>query len=219
VKYYLIIFLSLLSTLLSQDIIGNRLMSNNFLGENPIYPIPQEMTFEEYVDMNRRLSVGLLLAAVPFPGTIHNYAGEVESAKKIRWIAVGSTLSIFAGIISINEGENWQESSYPIHIINQGEDDEKRFEMIPISISGSEVDYKLKEIHKESEWTASSMLLPLGVSMLIGSYLYDYINGIKIIENKRDKVRFKYGKKLDFSFQPVYDYKANYTGLTFSYKF
>ena len=34
----------------------------------------------------------------------------------------------YVKIISIDEGENWQESSYPIYIINQGENDEKRFE-------------------------------------------------------------------------------------------
>ena len=53
------------------------------LSETPLFPIPSEMTFDEYQDMNRRISMGLLLSAIPMPGTIHNYAGESKTAKKL----------------------------------------------------------------------------------------------------------------------------------------
>lgn len=192
---------------------------NDLLNENPVYPIPEEMTFDEYKDMNRRLGVGLLLSAIPFPGTIHSYAGEPKTAKKLRWLAGGSLLSIVAGIMSFDGEGDWQKSSYELHILNEGEDDEKRFEMIPVSISNSEVDYTLKEIYKESEWKATSILLPIGMGMLISGYLYDYIYGIKTIEEKRDKVRFKYGKKLDFSFEPSYDFKSKKAELSLAYRF
>ena len=78
----LIIITLILNISFSQnDNLRNR-YGNDTLSENPIYPIPAEMTFDEYQDMNRRLNVGLLLAAIPIPGTIHHYAGEKKNSKK-----------------------------------------------------------------------------------------------------------------------------------------
>ena len=86
----LIIITLVLNISFSQnDNLGNR-YRNDILSENPINPIPKEMTFEEYQDMNKRLNVGLLLAAIPIPGTIHHYAGEQKIAKKY----VGSLLEV-----------------------------------------------------------------------------------------------------------------------------
>ena len=217
-KQYLTIFIILFNILCSQKAFDFEASGNDILGENPIYPIPAEMTFEEYQDMNRRLGVGLLLAAIPIPGTIHSYAGEAKTVKRIRWVAAGSVLSIVAGFMSMKGEGTWQKSPYELHIINEGTDDEKRFEMIPVGIDGSEMQYRLKEINKE-KMGGGSLLIPLGMGMLVGGYLYDYIHGIKVIEEKRDRVRFKYGKKLDFSFNPVYDYKNNFTGVNFSCRF
>ena len=41
------------------------------LSETPLYPIPAEMTFEEYQDMNRRMSQAVLLSTIPVPGITH----------------------------------------------------------------------------------------------------------------------------------------------------
>ena len=90
-QQYLIIFIILFNILCSQKAFDFNTSANDILGENPIYPIPSEMTFEEYQDMNRRLGVGLLLAAIPIPGTIHSYAGDVKTVKKIRWVAAVPT--------------------------------------------------------------------------------------------------------------------------------
>ena len=81
-KKVIIITTILLNVIFSQEKMQTNLFGTDLLNENPIYPIPEEMTFEEYQDMNRRLGVGLLLAAIPIPGTIHNYAGEEKLAKK-----------------------------------------------------------------------------------------------------------------------------------------
>ena len=48
----------------------------DLLNESPLSPVPADMTFEEYRDMNRRLTVGLTLWAIPIPGLIHDYADE-----------------------------------------------------------------------------------------------------------------------------------------------
>ena len=122
-KTVIIITTILLNVIFSQEKMQTNLFGTDLLNENPIYPIPEEMTFEEYQDMNRRLGVGLLLAAIPIPGTIHNYAGEAKIAKKIRWVAAGSVLSIIVGAIS-NKENDWEKTPYQIFILNEGEDNE-----------------------------------------------------------------------------------------------
>ena len=140
-----------------------------------INPIPKEMTFDEYQDMNRRLNVGLLLAAIPIPGMIHHYAGEQKIAKNIRWVAAGSILAIIGGAVSMKE-DGWKGSPYEIYIENQGTNDEKRYQKIPIGETGGEIDYKYVELEKQ--YSGAFFLVPLGISVLIGDYLYDYIYGI-----------------------------------------
>ncbi len=217
-KVVIIITNILLNIIFSQGGTQTNLFGTDLLNENPIYPIPEEMTFEEYQDMNRRLGVGLLLAAIPIPGTIHNYAGEEKIAKKIRWVAAGSIVSIIIGAISTEEGD-WEESPYQTSIFNEGEENEQRYQMIPIGAVGTDIEYKYVELNKIKKSSGAAFLIPLGISVLIADYFYDYIHGIKTIENKRDRVRFKYGKKLDFSFEPTYDINTRMAGINFSYKF
>ena len=50
--------------------------ARDVLIEPPLVPIPEEMTLEKYRDMNRRLSVGLALSAIPVPGMIHFSPGS-----------------------------------------------------------------------------------------------------------------------------------------------
>ena len=136
----LIIITLVLNISFSQnDNLRNR-YRNDILSENPINPIPKEMTFEEYQDMNKRLNVGLLLAAIPIPGMIHHYAGEQKIAKKIRWVAAGSILAIIGGAMSMKE-DGWKESPYEIYIEKSGTDDEKRYQKIPIGETGGAIDY------------------------------------------------------------------------------
>jgi len=216
-KIFVIISIIFLDFIFPQGKLQSNLFGVNLLNENPIYPIPAEMTFEEYQDMNRRLGVGLLLAAIPIPGAIHDYAGEEKIAKKIRWVAAGSVLSIILGIISSQEG-NWEESPYETYTLNAGKENELRYEMIPIGSVGTDIEYNYVELHK-TRTGGATFLIPLGISVLLADYLYDYIHGIKIIENKRDKVRFKYGKNLDFGFNPIYDINKGMAGINFSCKF
>ncbi len=51
-----------------------QIVGGDILNEAPLMAVPEEMTFEEYRDMNRRLTVGLALAAIPIPGMVHFYA-------------------------------------------------------------------------------------------------------------------------------------------------
>ena len=73
----------IISFLNSQSVSGG-----DMLTETPLYPVPAEMTFEEYPDMNRRLTIGLALTSIPVPGIVHRYAGEKKRTPFIfywRW--------------------------------------------------------------------------------------------------------------------------------------
>ena len=54
-KLVIIITAILLNVIFSQGKMQTNLFGTDLLNENPIYPIPGKMTFEEYKDMNRRL--------------------------------------------------------------------------------------------------------------------------------------------------------------------
>ena len=87
--------------------------------------------------------------------------------------------------------------------------------MIPTGSEGDNIIYDYIPLRKE---TKGNGLVMLGVGILIADYIYDYTYGIKIIENKRDKARYKYGKKLDFSFNPTYDLKSKSIGIKLGFK-
>ena len=83
------------------------------LNEVPIWPVPAEMTLEEYTDANRRLSVGLALMSVPLPGALHFYAGE----KREGWMHVGAAVlggaSMVLGAAMVDETNNaWKKSEF-----------------------------------------------------------------------------------------------------------
>ena len=192
--------------------------SDYYNKEVPLYPVPEEMTFDEYQDLNRDIGVAFLkMALMPIPGTIHSYANEPKTAKKLRRLFAGGCLSILIGA-SMMEEKDWKESSYPIAIINGNTSTERRYEMIPVEITGTDTTYKLRELGKNYTGTGD-ILVPLGIGMLIYSYFYDLHNGIKIIEEKRDAVRFKYGKQLKFSLKPEVDLFSHKASVKFSLYF
>ena len=39
-------------------------------------------------------------------------------------------------------------------------------------------------------------MIALGVAIIVYDFVYDFVHGIQVIEEKRDRVRFKYGKQL-----------------------
>ena len=77
----------------------------DILNEAPLAAVPQGMTFEEYRDMNRRLTVALALAAIPIPGMVHFYADE----RKTGWLILGSAavgaVGIAVGALSMSDGD------------------------------------------------------------------------------------------------------------------
>ncbi len=199
--------------------VNSQSLGGDILNESPLTPIPEGMTFEEYRDMNRRLTIGIALSSIPIPGLIHDYAGDKKTAKRIRRVALGSIGMIIAGAAMRGDDEGeWPESQYTVYI--EGEDDsEMRYEMIPTGMVGSDVTYDLKPMEKEYEGGGGGWLVLLGVGLLITDVIYDVYHGAKIIEEKRDAVRYKYGKQLNLSYAPEMNLRNNYAGVKMTYNF
>ena len=175
------------------------------LSETALYPVPKEMSFEEYQDMNRRMSQALLWSSVPIPGITHYYAGDIKKAKKLIYISLGGLACLIAGSISLDEGK-WPENDENYFIYNKGQDNEKWFERIPINMETSDagddiIHYRLREIQKERSGNGGGLIFA-GIAIILGDLIYDRIVGLRLIEEKRDLVRFKYGQNLNFSFKP-----------------
>ena len=171
-----------------------QLVGGDILNEVPLMPVPEGMTFEEYRDMNRRLTVGLALAAIPIPGTIHFYANERKTGWLLLGTATGAAIGIAIGALSMKEGD-FPDSDFEILLINAGKDNERRYEKIPTAMFLSDTTFKLHEITRKREG-AGGLLILLGAVVLISDIAYDFIHGIKIIEEKRDRVRYKYGQQI-----------------------
>ena len=194
---------------------------NEILSETPLYPIPGSMTFEEYQDMNRRMSIGVGLAFIPIPGIVHRYAGEKELAKKLSYVSIGGLISLIGSMSGNEEKKEWSDSDYEILIMNQDLENETRFEKIPVEIIGGDsIRYRLNQVYEKVTYSGGSPVLSaLGFIAIFGSYYYDVFHGLKVIHDKREAVRYKYGKQLKFSFRPSYDLYASQTKLNFDIHF
>lgn len=191
---------------------------NEPLSETPLYPVPSEMTFEEYQDMNRRISQAFLWSSIPLPGTTHYYAGERKKAKQLFYIGLGGLACIISGVVNMEEG-NWPKYNTDTHVIfNEGQDNEKRYEKIPKGMEGDIIRYELRQIRREQDGSGGG-LIALGVLIIAGDIIYDRLVGLKKIEEKRDRVRFKYGKEMKLSFNPILDMHYRDVGLGFNMSF
>ena len=201
---------------------NNNLNFADPLSETPLHPIPKEMSFEEYQDMNRRMSQALLWSSIPIPGITHYYAGDVKKAKKLFYIGLGGFVCITVGALFLEDAE-WPENKDNYFIQNMGQENERWFEKIPTSVhiseSGEElIHYNLKEIQKESAGGGGFLVLT-GIAIILGDLVYDRIVGLRLIEQKRDKVRFKYGQNLNLSLHPRISPIKNGIGLSLKFNF
>ena len=97
----------LLIVLLTANLFSQSDQRGEILSETPLYPLPENMTFEEYQDMNRRMSIGVGLAFIPIPGIVHRYAGEKELAKYAKQNIYGDKIVIGMGAGTIS---NWMRN-------------------------------------------------------------------------------------------------------------
>ena len=88
-----------------------------------------------------------------------------------------------------------RDRDFDVLVINAGDSGkERRYEKIPVSLEGETPKYRLRELRRDGG--AGVPLVALGVLTIAGSMIYDFLHGIQVIETKRDRVRFKYGKRL-----------------------
>ncbi len=189
----------------------------NPLAETPLHAIPLEMTFEEYKDMNRRFSQAIFWSSIPIPGITHYYAGEKKKAKTLFYIGLGGLATMVGGLFTIEEAK-WPEYNPDIHIIhNRGDENEKRYEKIPIGMEGDVIQYKLNEINKQSD--SGGGLFFLGVAILAVDFIYDRFKGLILVEKKRDKVRYKYGQQIGFTYKPelYFSYEYGKAGINLGF--
>ena len=215
-RSYSIIALSLLFINLSP--LNAQTAGGDILNETPLMAVPEEMTFEEYRDMNRRLSMGLTLAAIPIPGMIHFYANEPKTGWRILGTAAGGALFIVLGALSMDEGD-FPDSDYELLVLNSGKENERRYEKFPFEILGNDTTFKLNEIVRDQEG-AGGLLILLGAAVIVVDIAYDFIHGVRIIEEKRDMVRYKYGQQINsIGLAPSFEPKLGAVGVKLSYAF
>ena len=211
----------LIVSILSSLLICQSNQQSEILSETPLHPVPEEMTFEEYQDMNRRMSIGVGLAFIPIPGMIHRYAGEKSIATKLTYISLGGLASLIASMSNNIEKKEWRDSDYEILIMNQGLENETRFEKIPIEMTENDsIRYKLNQVYERVSYSGGSPALgAIGLIAIVGSYYYDVFHGLKTIHDKREQVRYKYGKEIKFSLRPSYDVFASKAKLNLDFHF
>jgi len=207
IKSNLLIFFLISSYIFGQFQNNSRADSDPF-SETPLYSVPPEMTFEEYQDMNRRFNLAVAWSTIPVPGITHHYAGEKKMAKRLFYIGLGGMASIVIGATMNGEPE-WPDTLNSeirdlYSIYNIGTEDESWYKKIPISMENGHTNYKLEKIDKQSD-NEGGLLIVAGFLILIGDFIYDRLWGIKKIEEKRDKVRYKYGQQLKLSLSPTID--------------
>ena len=50
-------------------------------------------------------------------------------------------------------------------------------------------------------------------NLLVGDFIFDRLKGLHLVEEKRNKVRYKYGQKLKFTYKPSSYFSNNLNGL------
>ena len=191
------------------------------LNEVPLWPVPSEMTLEEYTDANRRLGVGLALMAVPIPGSLHFYAGERKQGWKHVGAAVLGVASIVAGAAIVDDKDGWKSSDFEILDIVGQNGKTRRYEKVPVEEEAGATNYELRKLDRKNSGEGGAVLIVAGAGLVIGQFLHGWIDGIRTIERKRDAVRFKYGKSSGFglSLVPEADLKKRKFGAALALRF
>ena len=194
----------------------------DMLNEVPIWPVPAEMTLEEYTDANRRLGVGRLLMSVPLPGTLHFYAGESRAGWKHVGAAALGVVSIIAGAAIVDEKENeWEKTELEIIDVRGTNGTVERYEKIPIEEENGVFTYRLKQLDRKPKGGVGGAFIITGLGLIVGQVLHDWIQGTKTIQRKRDAVRYKYGlpSGYKFSIGPNTDPQRRRLGVQLAMRF
>jgi len=195
-------------------------VGGDLLNEVPLWPVPAEMTLEEYTDANRRLGVGIVLMSIPIPGTLHFYAGESREG----WMHVGAAAlgvaSIALGAALVDEKDTWKSSDYEVVDLVGDSGEIRRYAKVPIEEQVGVVTYRLRKVDHKMEG-GGGVFIVAGAGLIVGQLLHDWIDGVRTIERKRDAVRYRYGKSAGYglSLQPNADLQRGRIGAELSLRF
>ena len=90
--------------------------------------------------------------------------------------------------------------------------------------NATSTDYILSRVPDKTLSEAGGALIGLGALAIMGSYLYDIFEGMSVIEDKRNRARFKYGTlqsaaQANVSIQPTVDPVNGGAGVSMSMQF
>ncbi len=163
----------------------------HFLNKNSNFIMPKvnkDMTYNEFQLLSRNLRVQDMLYAMVVPGYTHFVAKDNKTGK---WL-VGIRAVGYAGLASILLNSN----HYSIASLISG-----------VSVNKDNSNFKKQQI-----------IVFSSVSIILGSYFYDWIHGKWELEKKQESIRFKYRLKVRLSLNKI-AYRNNlYPGLMLSYK-
>jgi len=195
--------------------------------EAPFQEVPEGISYEDYRDANRRL--GLAFTYSILPGGMHHYAAEHTTGWALVGTAAVGVGLIIAGASTSREVPQNIEGEYLTTTIGN-----KTYYRIPVeSIDGGSVStsYRLEEAEETRPGLTDggAALLTTGIIALVGSYVWDMYHGIAVIEEKRDRARFKIGQVLtkqkksasqpSVGIQPLYDPESGAGGLQMQLRF
>jgi hypothetical protein len=186
--------------------------------EVPLHRIPKTVTYEDYQDANRR--VGLAVFYGLLPGGVHAYGNEKTTGWVLSGTATAGLVAIVSGLTLTQDGSLAADGYGTVAIGGRS------FYQVPVEMTGDNTTFRLKEVpESERELTETGKsLVGLGVLAVLGSYFYDFYYGIRLIETKRDKARYKIGKaishrggasSLRLTMIPTVDPKRKSAGLSF----
>jgi len=79
--------------------------------------------------------------------------------------------------------------------------------------------YRLREIERDGDLGIGGPLIALGAAVILYDFIYDFVHGVRVIEEKRDRVRFKYGQQLKLQMSMQNDRGGARSGLALNYTF
>ena len=163
-KQKLIFLLMFFSTsLLAQDIdLYHKKQNDDFL-----FPkIDKKMSFEEFQLLSRNLRMMDMVYAAIVPGYTHFYVKD----KKIGYAVLAARLIAYSGLTYILS------------------DADSEFESL-LTVKKKE-SYQATHVYKKS--TAYSNVLKTSVTIVLTSYLFDWIHGQYHLKVKKENIRYKY---------------------------
>ena len=128
------------------------------------------------------------------PGGVHFYDNEDTSGWILSASALTGLAAIFIGATAMTE-----EVPPPFATTTIDGNTFLKRPVITVGEDGSETTtYELSQYHAEQKPTgAGNAMIVLGAATIVGVYLWDILHGVSVIEEKRNRARYKIAQELN----------------------